>query len=109
MARGTATAAEGLRFLWGFIRHPKAVGSVVPSSRYLASAVARAVPREARCVAELGPGTGPITRALLARLGPEAALLALEIDPGFCTVLRRALPDHRLRVIEAPAQQLGAH
>src|ERR687885_460002 len=109
MMGATARAAEGLRFLWGFLRHPREVGSVVPSSRYLAAAVAGAVPLEAQCVAELGPGTGPITRALLDRLGSEAALLALEIDPAFCALLRRALPDPRLRVIEAPAQQLGAH
>jgi phospholipid N-methyltransferase len=85
------------------------VGSVVPSSRYLAAAVAGAVPPSAQCVAELGPGTGPITRELLNRLGPQAAVLALEIDPAFCALLRRDLPDPRLRVIEAPAQELGAH
>lgn len=100
---------EWRRFLWGFIRHPREVGSIVPSSRFLAAAVAGAVPLDARCVAELGPGTGPITRALLARLGPHAVSLALEIDPGFCALLRRDLPDPRLRVIQAPAQQLAAH
>ena len=100
--------SEHLRFLWGFLRHPRAVGSVVPSSRHLARAVVAHVPPAAGCVAELGPGTGPITRALLRRLGPGATVLALEIDPVFCALLRRALPDPRLRVVEAPAQELPA-
>ena len=98
--------AEQLRFLAGFLRHPRAVGSVVPSSRYLARAVTQHVPADARCVAELGPGTGPITRELLRRVGAGATVLALEIDPEFCALLRRALPDSRLHVVQAPAQEL---
>jgi phospholipid N-methyltransferase len=98
--------ADTLRFMGGFIRHPRAVGSIVPSSPFLARAVAAHVPRAAGCVAELGPGTGPITRALLRRLGPAATLLAVEIDPSFCAGLRRDLPDARLWVVEAPAQRL---
>ena len=110
MAQPRADAvAEHFRFLWGFVRHPRAVGSIAPSSRFLSRAVAGYVPPEARAVAELGPGTGPITRVVLGRLGPEATVLALEIDPGFCATLRRALPDPRLRVIEAPAQELPAY
>ncbi len=97
---------DQVAFLRAFVRHPLAVGAVAPSSRFLAGAVAGVVPPGARCVAELGPGTGSITRALLQRLGPEATVLALEIDPAFCQVLRRDLPDRRLRVVEAPAQRL---
>ncbi len=100
------TLGERLAFLWAFARHPRAVGAVAPSSRFLARAVAGAVPPGARCVAELGPGTGSITRALLRRLGPEATVLALEIDPAFCAVLRRDFPAGRLRVVEGPAQRL---
>lgn len=98
--------AEQRRFLAGFLRHPGAVGSVVPSSRFLAQAVTEYVPVDARCVAELGPGTGPITRALLRRVDAGATVLALEIDPEFCALLRRSLPDPRLHVIQAPAQEL---
>ena len=101
-----SAVSERLRFLWGFMRHPRAVGSVVPSSRYLARGVVAHVPPSARCVAELGAGTGPITRALLGHLGPDATVLAMEIDPAFCEALRRRLPDSRLRVVEAPAQEL---
>jgi phosphatidylethanolamine/phosphatidyl-N-methylethanolamine N-methyltransferase len=97
---------QALRFFWGFVRHPRAVGSIVPSSPYLAAAVAAPVPASAQCVVELGPGTGPITRALLARLGPSAAVVAVEIDPDFCALLRREVRDRRLHVVRARAPEL---
>lgn len=97
---------ESIRFLWGFLKNPKAVGSVIPSSPYLARAIAAHVPPSARCVAEFGPGTGPITRPLLEKLRPEAVVLAMEIDPEFCAILRQRLPDPRLIVYQEPAQAL---
>ena len=36
-------------------------------------------------------------------------MLALEIDPDFCALLRREITDPRLRVIQAPAQELAKH
>lgn len=98
--------SETWRFVRGFLRHPASVGSIVPSSPYLARAVAAHVPADARSVAELGAGTGPITRALLRRVGQDATVLAFEIDPAFCATLRRNLPDPRLRVLEMPAQDV---
>lgn len=97
---------ESIRFLWGFLKNPKEVGSIIPSSPYLARAVTAHVPQPARCVAEFGPGTGPMTRELLEQLGPEAIVLAMEIDPEFCAILRQRLPDPRLRVFEEAAQLL---
>jgi phosphatidylethanolamine/phosphatidyl-N-methylethanolamine N-methyltransferase len=101
-----ALVRDTLSFFWSFLRHPREVGSIVPSSRYLARAVTAHVPPSAQCVAEFGPGTGPITRVLLERLQPKATVLALEIDAALCDVLRRDLPDPRLRVLETPAQHL---
>lgn len=105
-ARADSSAAQALRFFWGFVRHPRAVGSIVPSSPSLAAAVAAPVAAGAQCVVELGPGTGPITRALLARLGPSAAVVAIEIDPDFCALLRRTVRDPRLHVVRARAEML---
>lgn len=36
-------------------------------------------------------------------------MLAMEIDPAFCALLRREIPDPRLRVNQAPAQELGRY
>lgn len=107
--RAQMSVSEQWRFFWGFLRQPRLVGSVAPSSRFLARAVVGQIPAGAVHVAELGPGTGPITRELLRQLGPESHVLAMEIDPAFCALLRQTLPDDRLHVIEAPAQALPTH
>lgn len=54
---------------------------------------------EARCVVELGAGTGACTGELLARLRPDASLLAFEVDPDLADVLSARCPDPRLQVV----------
>jgi phospholipid N-methyltransferase len=44
-------------------------------------------------VLEVGAGTGVITRALAARLGPEDRLDAVELNPRFADMLKTALAD----------------
>lgn len=79
-----------LAFLGGFLRRPKEVGSIIPSSRFLERRIVRTAGIEdARVVVELGPGTGGTTRALLRAMRPDAKLLAIEINPGFATLLSR--------------------
>ncbi len=82
-----------MRFLKGFFEAPNRVGSIVPSSRELASVVVQSakVP-EARTVVEFGPGTGAITERLLDVLHPEAKLIAMEINPDFVEVLKKRFP-----------------
>jgi phosphatidylethanolamine/phosphatidyl-N-methylethanolamine N-methyltransferase len=43
-------------------------------------------------IVELGPGTGPVTEALLERGVDEGRLVLLEFDPSFCQLLRRRFP-----------------
>ena len=67
-------------------------------------------------VIELGPGTGPITQAMLARGVAPSRLVLVEFDTAFCRLLRKRFPGvqvvqgdaYRLRdslagVLEAPA------
>ena len=57
-----------MRFLRAFLANPRAVGSVAPSSLSLVRAIAAQVdPSQPGPVLELGPGTGAITRGILAR------------------------------------------
>ncbi|MBZ6451536.1 MAG UNVERIFIED_CONTAM: phospholipid methyltransferase, partial [Paenibacillus polymyxa] len=56
---------EYLLFLQGFLTNPQRVGSLIPSSRFLAAKVVESVPwDEVKTVAELGSGTGAITRCM---------------------------------------------
>lgn len=97
-----------LVFLQGFLRRPKEVASIIPSSRFLMRRVMRcAEVAAARLVVELGPGTGGSTRAILRALAPNARLLAIEINPRFAGLLRRTLQDPRLVVHEGSAVDLA--
>jgi phospholipid N-methyltransferase len=46
----------------------------------------------ARCVVELGAGTGPITAELLRLAGPACRTVIVERDPDFCARLREKFP-----------------
>jgi len=97
-----------LAFLRGFLKKPKEVGSIIPSSRFMEKRIVRTAELErADVVIELGPGTGGTTRALLAHMKPHAKLLAMEINPHFVKLLRRTLGDPRLIVHEGSAQEVG--
>lgn len=97
-----------LAFLRGFLRNPAQVGSVVPSSPQLERRlVEMAEVRNARCVVELGPGTGGTTQALLAAMQPSATLLAVELDEQFHALLRASIADHRLVLARGSAEHVG--
>jgi len=108
--REDSRLADALAFLRGFAAQPMSVASVVPSSPYLEQGVVRATDlSRARCVVELGPGTGGSTRALLRAMAPQARLLAIELNPQFCSRLRQRVQDPRLLVQEGSAADLGQH
>lgn len=73
-----------LTFLRGFLREPRQVASIVPSSRFLEQQIVEVSNLSAaRRVVELGPGTGGTTRAFLRHLGQDAQLLSIELNPYF--------------------------
>lgn len=95
-------------FLLGFVRHPREVGSVIPSSGWLERRLVRtAALAEARTVVELGPGTGGTTRAFLRAMRPDARLLAIELSDEFHRRLRDTVRDPRLIVEHGSAERIG--
>ncbi|RYB01860.1 class I SAM-dependent methyltransferase [Lichenibacterium ramalinae] len=99
--------ADEARFIRTWLENPVGTGAVSPSGRYLARAMARAVdPERPGPVVELGPGTGPVTDALIARgIAPERLVL-VEFDPQFCKLLQRRYPG--ATVIQGDAYDLAA-
>ncbi len=99
-------AVEKMRFLRSWITKPLQVGAVSPSSRFLARVIASYVdPKETGKIIEIGPGTGPVTKALLARgIAPERLIL-VEYDPAFVNLLRHQFPG--VTVIQGDAYALG--
>jgi len=94
-------AAYG-EFLRGLLADPHAVSAPTPSSPALSAAIAARVDlSRPGLVVELGPGTGVVTEALLARgLAPER-LVAIEACSYFAGLLRKRLPG--IAVVEGDA------
>ena len=97
--------ADEARFIRTWIDNPVLTGAVSPSGRFLSRMMARAVdPDGSGPIVELGPGTGPITQALLKRGVDPARLLLVEFDASFCRLLRKRFPG--VQVVQADAYAL---
>jgi len=104
---GTRTG-DALLFARNFFRHPRMLGSIVPSSRFLIKELLQPIDwNQARVIVEYGPGVGVITAEILRRMRSDAILIAIEMNPDFVTHLRTALPDERLKVVEDSAESVG--
>ncbi len=96
--------ATGL-FIQELVNCPRQVGAILPSSRKLATAMARWLPAGSDDhVLELGPGTGSVTEALLKRGLREDRLIAIEQSPKMADLLRSRFP--RAKIITGDAFQL---
>jgi phospholipid N-methyltransferase len=92
-------------FLFEAVFRPQRIGAVLPSSRHLANAMARWIPRDFKGFAlELGPGTGAVTEALLAHGLPEDRLIAIEKSPALADLLQQRFS--RARIISGDAFKL---
>lgn len=84
---------DWLSFAQRMARNPRSVGALGPSGAPLAHAMAAQVdPAADDRILELGPGTGAITRALLARGVESRRILAVEADGKFARLLRDRIP-----------------
>jgi len=101
---------DRLRFLRAFAANPRQVGAILPTSRAAVRDMLDMgdVPG-ASLVVELGAGTGSQTGEILARMGPDARLVALEIDPRLAKVLEERFDDPRLQVLTDSAENLREH
>jgi phospholipid N-methyltransferase len=99
----------GLLFGRTFLRHPRMLGSLVPSSRFLISRILRQADwARTRLVIEAGPGVGTVTTAILDRLGSAGSLVAFEMNRTFVTHLQTEIPDPRFTVLHRSAADAEA-
>ncbi len=96
-----------LLFARNFFRHPRMLGSIVPSSRFLIKQLLEPINwGRARVIVEYGPGVGTITAEVLRQLRSDATLIAIEMNPDFVRYLSSSLSDRRLRVVAGSAEQV---
>ncbi len=84
---------DEVRFFRSWMEKPLAIGSVTPSGKALARKMAAYVdPAIPGPIIELGPGTGPVTEALVARGIDPSRLVLVEFNPHFCRLLSERYP-----------------
>jgi phospholipid N-methyltransferase len=102
--------SQALLFARNFLRYPKVLGSVVPSSRFLVEQLLKHVDwQAARLIVEYGPGVGTFTGEILRRMRPDARLIAIELNDEFVDFLGENYPDPRLRVVRGSALEVDDH
>lgn len=93
-------------FFRQWLRSPKSMGSILPSSMALARAVTSAVTWEpGQTIVELGAGTGAISQGLLEKGMPRDALMMIELDEQLYDYLRNRFPG--VRVVHGDATKLS--
>jgi phosphatidylethanolamine/phosphatidyl-N-methylethanolamine N-methyltransferase len=98
---------DEFRFFRTWMEKPLSMGAVTPSGKALARTMAEYVdPNSNGPIIELGPGTGPVTEALVARGIDPARLVLVEFDPTFCRLLRKRYP--QATIVQGDAYRLRA-
>ena len=96
---------DDFRFIRTWFEKPLAMGAVAPSGRVLARTMARYVdPNGKGPIIELGPGTGPVTDALIKNGVDPSRLVLVEFDPAFCRLLQERYP--QATVVQGDAYSL---
>ena len=101
---------DRLQFIRAFAANPRAVGAVLPTSRWaVRDMLDMADVAGAGLIVEMGAGTGVQTGELLARMRPDARLVSFEIDPRLAGLLRDRYADPRLQVVSESAEGVDAY
>jgi phospholipid N-methyltransferase len=90
-ARQGSISGAYAQFLRSWLDDPFAVGAVAPSGKPLARMLTREIAPGSRVI-ELGPGTGTVTREIIARGVAAEDLFLIERCPGFADLLERDYP-----------------
>lgn len=104
--RGRERFENETRFIRSWLESPLLTGAVAPSGKVLAQTMASYVdPRRRGPVIELGPGTGPVTEALLLQGIEQERLILVEYNEEFCQLLKRRFP--RATIVQGDAYEAG--
>jgi phospholipid N-methyltransferase len=94
-------------FLSEFFLHPREIGAVTESSKFLARTMAKPS-KDIKHVVEFGAGTGPVTTEILKILPEDGRLTCFEVNPKFCRKLEE-IKDNRLKIINDGAENCSKY
>ncbi len=93
--------SDALPFLRAWVSNPLRVAAIAPSGPLLAELLTREISSASGPVIELGPGTGAVTHALLARGVRQRDLTLVECSTHFAQLLRKRFPEARIVCADA--------
>ena len=77
-----------------FLKQGRTIASFAPSSRFMARKIINGIDWDnAKCIVELGAGTGPITTQMVKYLRPHTKLLVIELDKDMAARLKAKFPN----------------
>ncbi|HCE45099.1 MAG TPA: methyltransferase [Lentisphaeria bacterium] len=86
-----------MRLLKEFVRDPVGIGTVLPSSRYLAREMTSEIGLErAETVVEIGPGSGVFTSQILKMITSKAKFFVVELNPRIHEHLSEKYPNVKI-------------
>ena len=77
-------------FILEYIKNPRYIGAVAPSSKHLANKMISEIDFEkAKYIIEYGPGTGAFTEKILSRVNNDTIVILIEINKEFYNTLKK--------------------
>ena len=94
-------------FIKQFWEDKQMIGSVRPSSRFLAKKMLKHIDFNTdKIIVELGPGTGVFTEKIIEKMGEDSKLLVFELNKTFIRNLRKTIKDDRVILINDSAEKI---
>lgn len=86
-------------FVSEYIKNPKIIGAVAPSSKHLAYKMIESINfKNVKCIVEFGPGTGVFSEKILSRIKEDTKVVLVEINKEFYNTLKETY-GHKKNVI----------
>ncbi|MEF9934715.1 MAG: rRNA adenine N-6-methyltransferase family protein [Clostridium sp.] len=97
-----------IKFIKEFIKSPRNIGAVAPSSKYLAEKILREIDfKQCRCIVEYGPGTGIFTEKIAGRKGNNTLFILIEQNLDFYNYLKETYKSNdTIKVINGSAEDI---
>lgn len=98
-------------FLRQYIRNPRTIGAVMPSSQTLAEKMVESIDfHNAKCIVEYGPGTGVFTQKLVENKREDMPLIVIEFNEELCEILRdKFRAEKNVHIINDSAENIERH
>tara|TARA_B110000285_G_scaffold223341_1_gene278703 strand:- start:4265 stop:4819 length:555 start_codon:yes stop_codon:yes gene_type:complete len=94
-------------FIKQFFKDRQMVGSVTPSTRFLAEKMIKNIDfNKDKLIIELGPGNGVFTDLILKQMEPDTKLIILELNNEFYKSLSGRITDPRVKVVHDSAENI---